>query len=82
METHLKEILFAAGCAAIYLSVLVLLTQRQARRYDMPVGYHWRGMVGISVVAGLLTVTIIHTLGVAPIDIPPEIGDFQVSPEG
>lgn len=82
METHLKEILFAAGCAAIYLSVLVLLTQHQARRYDMPVGYHWRGMVGISVVAGLLTVTIIHTLGVAPIDIPPEIGDFQVLPEG
>lgn len=82
METHLKEILFAAGCAAIYLSVLVLLTQRQARRYDMPVGYHWRGMVGISVVAGLLTVTIIHTLGVAPIYIPPEIGDFQVLPEG
>lgn len=82
METHLKEILFAVGCAAIYLSVLALLTQRRARRYDMPVSYHWRGMVGISVVAGLLTVTVIHTLGVAPIDVPPEIGEFEVLPEG
>lgn len=82
METHLKEILFALGCAAIYLSFLALLTQRRARRYDMPVRYHWRGMVGISVVASLLTVTIIHTLGVAPIDIPPEIGEFDVAPKG
>lgn len=82
METHLKEILFAAGCAAIYLSLLVLLTQRRARRYDTPVSYHWRGMVGISVVTGLLTVTIIHTLGVAPIDIPTEIGAFEVLSKG
>lgn len=81
METHLKEILFALGCAAIYLAILAMLTQRRARRHDLPVRYHWRGMVGISIVAGLLTVTIIHTLGVAPIDVPPEIGEFNVLPE-